>query len=101
ELDGSVHVTATAVRKPQTIQCAGDWRRVTEILGQAQSFFAAPNGLGKLPGRGERSGQTHQRPAPQPCGVWPMGCRWQCVERDERVSQEGLGTARITADDVR
>jgi hypothetical protein len=79
------------------MQGTGKRCRVTEILCHAQRFFGALHGLGKLTGRGERSHQAHQRPAPQPCGVRSMGGRRQCIKRSQGIPQKRLGTARITS----
>jgi hypothetical protein len=100
QVDGLVHVAATAVGMTQADERPGNGCRVTEVLCHAQGLFPAPHGFLVPPGLGEHPHKVLQNHALEPDAFGLAGSCRLGIQRDQRLRQQGLGTAHVASGGV-
>ncbi len=95
QVDGPVHITATAVDTTQPTERPHNGGRVTQVLRHAQGLFPVRDGFLVPPSRGQHPREVLQDPAPEPNAIGVTGSCRQGVEREQSLCQQGLGKTRV------
>jgi len=100
QVDGFVHITATAVDTTQPTERPRNGGGVTQVFRHVQGLFPVPDGFLEPPGRGQHPHEVLQDPAPEPNAIGVTRSRRHGVEREQSLRQQGLGKKRVASDEV-